>query len=111
MLVCAPKSIQMIGMMAGGMAPPEDPKEKAYVPISPKVLQALPMIQPGDSGTLAFDAPTKSGDYAYMCTVPGHFQTMHGVMLVVPDIDKYDEAPTIPNDPLTRRPYRQQKAE
>lgn len=110
-LVGAPNSVQAIGMMTGAMKLPEDPKEKAYVPASSKVLQSMMLVQPGESGTLSFDAPTKPGEYAFLCSFPNHWPKMYGVMDVVPDIDKYDESPTPPKDPLTRRPYQQQKVE
>jgi putative heme-binding domain-containing protein len=34
-------------------------------------------------------APTKPGDYPYVCTFPGHWRTMAGVMHVVDDVEEY----------------------
>jgi hypothetical protein len=34
---------------------------------------------------------------------------MYGVMLVVHDLDEYDAKPTVPTDPLTKKPFESQK--
>jgi hypothetical protein len=41
----------------------------------------------------------------FVCTFPGHWVRMYGVMLVVPDLDAFEAAPTPPSDPMTRQPY------
>ena len=102
-------AVQDVGTEGGLMQPPTDPKIKPYVPKSPKVLHATHLVQPGKSETLAFDAPTTPGEYGYVCTFPGHWMRMYGVMLVVPDLDAYDSSPTVPTDPLTKKPFESQK--
>lgn len=37
------------------------------------ILVHTPLIASGKSATVRFDAPTQAGDYAYLCTFPGHF--------------------------------------
>lgn len=110
-VITAPGAFQEIALSAGAMTPPDDPKAKAFVPDSPKVLQSTPLVQPGDSDTLSFTAPEKPGNYVFLCTYPGHWVKMYGVMQVVADLDKYDQAPIIPKDPLTHKPYESQKNE
>jgi azurin len=110
-VITAPGAFQEIALAAGAMSPPDDPKAKAFVPESPKVLQWTPLVQPGESDTLSFTAPEKPGNYVFLCTYPGHWVKMYGVMQVVADLDKYDQAPIIPKDPMTHKAYESQKNE
>ena len=34
---------------------------------------------------------------------------MYGVMLVVPSLDAFEAKPTVPNDPMTGKPYDAQR--
>ena len=61
-----------------------DPKglAKHYVPESPEVLVYTDMTNPKESFTIHFTAPKEKGDYPYLCTFPGHWMVMNGVMKV-----------------------------
>jgi azurin len=109
LVVTAPGAVQEVGIAGGSMQPPTDPKVKPFVPESPKVLHATALVQPGQSDTLQFEAPREPGEYGYVCTFPGHWMRMYGVMLVVSDLDAYDQAPTVPTDPLTKKPFESAK--
>ena len=108
-VVTAPGALQEVGVAGGSMQPPTDPKVKPFVPESPKVLHATYLVQPGKAETISFEAPKEPGEYPYVCTFPGHWVRMYGVMLVVPDLDAYDQQPAAPTDPLTRKPYESAK--
>lgn len=56
--------------------------EMQYVPNSAKVLHHTKLIQPGSAETIYFKAPSQPGDYMYVCTFPGHYQNMRGVLRV-----------------------------
>lgn len=73
---------------------------KLYVPKSHDVLFATEMVNAGVTSVMTFTAPTEPGEYPYVCTFPRHWMRMYGVMLVVPDLDKWQRNPTIPKDPL-----------
>jgi azurin len=53
-----------------------------YVPNMSQVLFHSGLLGPGASETLYFTAPKKPGAYMYVCTFPGHYQTMRGVLMV-----------------------------
>jgi azurin len=110
-LITAPGAFQELALAAGAMSAPDDPNAKAFVPDSPKVLQSTKLVQPGESETLSFTAPEKPGNYTFFCSYPGHWVKMYGTMQVVPDLDKYDQSPIVPKDPLTHKPYEGQKNE
>jgi azurin len=48
----------------------------------PRILHSSGMIQPGRETVIWFQAPGKEGKYPYVCTYPGHFTLMNGVMNV-----------------------------
>jgi azurin len=53
-----------------------------YVPDSASVLVYTNMVPPKESTTIHFNAPKEPGDYPYLCTFPGHWMVMNGVMKV-----------------------------
>jgi azurin len=109
LVVGQPGSLQEVGTKGGMMPPPSDPDAKAYIPDTPLVLQATRLINGGETERLTFTAPAKPGEYVYLCTFPGHFVRMYGVMLVVPDLEAWEAKPTVPADPLTNKPFTTQK--
>jgi azurin len=56
--------------------------EMNYIPKSPKVLFHTRLVPPATSESIYFTAPSKPGDYTFLCTVPGHSQMMRGVLRV-----------------------------
>lgn len=109
LVVGAPGSVREIGTAAAAMPPPSDLRGKAYVPNSPLVLHATRLLSAGETDRLNFTAPAKPGEYVFVCTFPGHWIRMYGVMLVVPDIEAWEANPTVPTDPLTGKPFTAQR--
>jgi uncharacterized protein len=82
LVLCAPESGDEIGALADLMATLPDGMAKDFIPTSPKVLGSIPLLKPGTSGTLTLKAPLKPGRYPYLCTFPGHWRIMRGVLIV-----------------------------
>ena len=111
-VLTAPGKLQEVALAGGAIPPDPDPNVKPFVPTdNPNVLHATNLAQPEESQTLIFTAPEKPGEYPYVCTYPGHWVKMYGVMLVVPDIEKWEKAPRPPTDPLNNKPFESQKNE
>lgn len=109
-VLTAPGALKEVAALGETGSPPSGaPGEKAYVPNSPKVLQATVLVQPDESDTLSFTAPSQPGEYPFLCTFPGHAVRMYGVMAVVPDLDAYEKAPKPPTDPMTKQPLAKPK--
>jgi azurin len=109
LVVGQPGAVQEIGTKGGVMPPPADPETRAYVPDTPLVLQATRLLNAGETGRLNFMAPAKTGEYIYVCTFPGHWVRMYGVMLVVDNIEAWERNPTVPTDPVTKKPFASQR--
>lgn len=55
-----------------------------YIPESMKgdIIAHTDLIGGGESTTLEFTAPTTAGNYAFMCSFPGHYGMMKGIFIV-----------------------------
>ncbi|RAJ07449.1 PVC-type heme-binding CxxCH protein [Arenibacter echinorum] len=74
---------EKVGMAADKLAMDPNGAEKNYVPEMPEVLFATAIINPEEKVVLKFTAPEEPGDYPFICTFPGHWRIMQGVMKVV----------------------------
>lgn len=83
LLVIQPGTLDIVGKAADDMLRSSEAFEKQYIPDIPEVLHHTPLVDPGESYTLEFTAPTEPGDYPYVCTFPGHWRGMNGIMRVV----------------------------
>jgi len=87
LLVAERGALAKVGLAAEAMAADPDAWSRSFVPDLPEVLIATRLLQPGESQTLRFDAPTEPGDYPYVCTFPGHWVRMNGTLHVVDAVD------------------------
>ena len=105
LIVSQPGSLEAVGAAGGAMPMPTDPEAKAFVPDLPAVLYSTRLLKEGETERLGFTAPKTPGEYIYVCTFPGHWVRMYGVMLVVDKLDAWDANPTVPIDPMTKQPF------
>ena len=56
-------------------------RENEYIPVGDETIAYTKMIGGGESDTITFTAP-KKGSYTYICTFPGHYGLMKGVLIV-----------------------------
>lgn len=78
-----PKTMEIIGAAADKMITAKDGAEKNYIPDIPQIIASMPLVNPDQTYRLKFTVPTTLGDYPYVCTFPGHWRLMNGVMKVV----------------------------
>ena len=48
------------------------------------MLAFTPLAKPGETTEVTFTAPSEPGTYPYICTMPGHYMMMKGVLTVTP---------------------------
>jgi len=82
LLIGRPRSLERIGKAADRMIADSDAAARQYVPDIPEVLFHSPMLDPGQSTRITFTAPTRPGEYPFVCTFPGHWRLMQGIMTV-----------------------------
>ncbi|MDX2248376.1 MAG: ThuA domain-containing protein [Bacteroidia bacterium] len=84
LLILAPGSLEKVGAEADKLA--QDPKgmEQGYTPKMKEVLHASGLTDPKEVVRIRFKAPVNPGDYPFVCTFPGHWRMMNGIMKVVP---------------------------
>lgn len=74
--------LEKVGLAADRIAQDPNGAKMDYVPKIPEVLKATPLINPGGKYTLTFKVPDTAGDYPYVCTFPGHWRIMRGILRV-----------------------------
>jgi putative membrane-bound dehydrogenase-like protein len=82
LLITAIGSLEKVGTAADLMAREPNALSLNYVPKMSEVLHATALVSPEGNATLVFIAPDKPGEYPFLCTVPGHWRIMNGIMKV-----------------------------
>lgn len=95
LVIVQPGKLADVGMAANEMA--RDPRNAAsdFIPHEKAdlILHATPMIGPNRSAkvsVLRFKAPDEPGIYPFVCTFPGHWVVMNGIMVVAKDLADVD---------------------
>lgn len=83
LIIGQPGSLEAIGAAADKLATDPNGSAQNYVPQIPQVLYNTRLVNPNETITLTFQVPDKPGDYPFVCTFPGHWRIMNGVMKVV----------------------------
>ena len=96
LVIVRPGKMEQVGMAANLMA--RDPKNanSDFIPADQKqsILHASRMIGPTrrtQVEVMRFEAPKEPGLYPYVCTFPGHWVVMNGVMVVAESQQQADE--------------------
>ena len=82
LIITAPNMLEFVGESADAMALEEDGEDKGYIPEVDEVLFSVDLVNPQEYITLIFPAPSEPGTYPFVCTYPGHWRTMNGVLIV-----------------------------
>lgn len=82
LVLIKPKTLEKVGAAADKLAQDPNGAKMQYVPKMPEVLKATPLINPGGKYTLTIKLPDVPGDYPYVCTFPGHWRIMKGILRV-----------------------------
>lgn len=75
-------SQEKIGLAADKMITAADGVAKNYIPSMPEILAYTPLVDSDGRAKIVFKAPTVPGNYPFLCTFPGHWRIMNGVMKV-----------------------------
>lgn len=81
-LLAKPGSLQKLGEKVNLMITDPQGLAKHYVPESDDVIAYTDMTNPKAEFVIHLTAPKDKGDYPYLCTFPGHWMVMNGVLKV-----------------------------
>ena len=81
------------------------PRPRRSCPTARQCSTATKLVKKAKQNASDFTAPTEPGEYIFVCTFPGHWVRMYGVMLVVEISDAWEVKPTVPTDPMTKQPF------
>ena len=83
LVIIRPGTEEAVGLEVNRMiADPKQIEIGQYIPETDAILFHTEMVPPNSSETLRFIAPKEPGNYPYICTFPGHWTIMKGVMVV-----------------------------
>ncbi len=73
-----------VGAQANAMMTDPQAMAKSYIPDASKddIIAHTKLVMPNGTETIEFLAPAEAGDYPFMCTFPGHWLLMKGVVHV-----------------------------
>jgi azurin len=77
-----PDAIERVGALANNLIAAPDALARHYVPESPDIICHTRVLDPQKRTTIHFNAPAKAGRYPYICSFPGHWAVMRGVLIV-----------------------------
>jgi azurin len=81
-LLAKPGSLQKLGEKCNHMITDPQGMQKHYVPDSDDVIAYTDMTNPMGEFIIHLTAPKEKGDYPYLCTFPGHWMVMNGMLKV-----------------------------
>ncbi|PVD50649.1 dehydrogenase [Terrimonas sp.] len=82
LLILSQGSMQRVGDAADKLAQTPEGALAQYVPSTPDVLAATPLVNPNEKFSLKFRVPDVPGEYPFICSYPGHWRIMNGVLTV-----------------------------
>ena len=77
-----PGTLAKVGDLVNKIIAEPDAAIRHYIPRTDDVLVYTDIVDPGGDFAISFRAPTQKGRYPYLCTFPGHWMVMNGVMTV-----------------------------
>ena len=81
-LLLAPGTTEKVGLASDKLAESPEGLKQQYIPDMPEVLYATPLVNPNEKFSLKLRVPDVPGKYPYICSYPGHWRIMKGVLIV-----------------------------
>ncbi|MSR31316.1 MAG: c-type cytochrome [Gemmataceae bacterium] len=80
--ILKPGKLPVVGQLANALISDPEAIVRHYVPNSPDVFVHTDVVMPSDKFTIYFKAPDQPGNYPMVCTFPGHWMAMNGLLQV-----------------------------
>ncbi|WP_373398431.1 PVC-type heme-binding CxxCH protein [Algoriphagus halophilus] len=82
LVIGKPGTMDAIGAAADQLARDPNGIEKDFIPDSPDIIVASKLVDPNGKEYIVFNVPNEPGEYPFVCTVPGHWRLMNGIIKV-----------------------------
>lgn len=79
-----PGQLEAVGQLANRIISSPDAAVRHYVPTTDDVLVYTDVVAPRQEFAIYFRAPESPGQYPFLCSFPGHWMAMNGVLTVAP---------------------------
>ena len=77
-----PGTLAKVGDLVNKIIAEPDAATRHYIPRTDDILFYMDIVPPGNDFNISFHAPSSKGRYPFLCTFPGHWMVMNGVMTV-----------------------------
>lgn len=77
-----PGTLATVGDLANRMIADPEAVARHYIPQCDDVLVYTDVVPPGEAFSVSFHAPEQPGRYPFLCTFPGHWMVMNGMLIV-----------------------------
>ena len=81
-VLAKPGRLAAVGTLADGLIADPEAVARHYVPKTDDVIAYADITEPGKRQTIYFSVPDAPGRYPFLCTFPGHWKLMNGVLIV-----------------------------
>lgn len=81
-LITQPEKFEAIVQASKLLAADPEAIRIHYVPEMEGIIAFSPLTYPGEQYALYFNSPTQPGEYPFVCTFPGHWDVMRGILVV-----------------------------
>lgn len=81
-VLAKPGTLATVGTLADALITDPEAVARHYVPKTDDVIAYADITEPGKSQTIYFSVPNTSGRYPFLCTFPGHWKLMNGLLIV-----------------------------
>ena len=83
LVLVQPGAYEKVGRLSFKMLNDPSAFDNQYVPDVPEVITHTAVVFPAESTSTKFVVPDAPGAYPFLCTFPGHWQSMYGQLVVV----------------------------
>ena len=88
LVIVKPDRLRAIGEASMKLAADPSAVEKHYVPQDQGVIAMSRLVNPKEQYSIYFKTPEKAGEYPFICTFPGHWMIMRGILEIVKEEEK-----------------------
>jgi len=81
-VLAKPGALAAVGTLADALIADPEAVARHYVPKTDDVIAYADITEPGKSQTIYFSVPDAPGRYPFLCTFPGHWKLMNGLLIV-----------------------------